>query len=156
MDETLETIATYAAMALVLGGLLWFGLARDRRTGKAIHRFAERHGLQYDQGALWKGIRPSASGRYLGWKIFIGPVVIETYTKGIGPANREVQLEARLELPEGVEADPLRLHGFLQEGGGITGRSLMVHFFKTPFRPVAYEEIERAVARLVDAAKKTA
>lgn len=156
MDETVETIATYAVFALALGGLLWFGLARDWRTGEAIRRFAGRHGLQFHPGALWKGIRPSATGRYLGWKISIGPVVIETYTKGIGPANRDVQLEARLELPEGVQPDPARLHGFLHEGGGISGRALMLYFFKNPFRPVSYEEIERAVARLVDAAKKTA
>lgn len=149
-----ETIAYYALIVVALGGLLWFGLARDRRTGEAIRRFAERHGLQYDKGALWKGVRPSATGRYLGWKISIGPVVIETYTKGIGPSNRDVQLEARLELPEGTQADPSRLDGFLQEGGGISGRSLMVYFMKRPFSPVGYEEIERAVARLVEAAKK--
>lgn len=140
----------------MLGGLLWFGLARDRRTGEAIRRYAERHGLQFHQGALLKGIRPSATGRYLGWKISIGPVVIETYTKGIGPANRDVQLEARLELPEGAQADPTRLQSFLQEGGGISGRSLMLYFAKKHFSLIAYEEIERAVARLVDAAKKTA
>ena len=151
-----DTVAYYAFIVLVLGALLWFGLARDRRTGEAIRRFAERHALQFHQGALWKGIRPSASGRYLGWKISIGPVVVEAYTKGIGTANREVQLEARLELPEGVQPDPSRLHGFLREGGGISGRALMLYFFKTPFRPVSYEEIERAVARLVEAAKKTA
>ncbi len=151
-----ETVAYYAVVAAVVAALLSFGLTRDRRTGEAIRAFAEKHGLQFSEGALLKGIRPSAAGRYLGWKIRIGPVVVETYTKGIGPANRDVQLEARLELPEGRQADPSRLAGFLQEGGGISGRFLSVYFLKKLLAPVTYEEIERALARLVDAATKTA
>ena len=37
-----ETLAYYALIVLGLGALLWFGVARDRRTGEAIRRYAER------------------------------------------------------------------------------------------------------------------
>lgn len=150
-----ETLAYYALIVLGLGALLWFGMARDRRTAEAIRRYAERHGLQFHPGNLLKGIKAAATGRYRGWKVSIGPVVIETYTKGIGPANRAVHLEARLELAEGVAADPAKLQGFLQQGGGISGRSLMLYFPKKDFSALTCEEIDQALARLVDAAQKT-
>lgn len=74
--------------------------------------------MEFRPRELLKGIKTQATGRVGRWKVSIGEAIVERYTKGIGPRERGVELEARLELPEDVSADPARLQGFLQEGGG--------------------------------------
>jgi len=146
----------YGIVALALVGIFGLGMARDWRTEESIRRYAERHGLEFRPRELLKGVKLRATGRYRNWNISIGEASVDRYTKGIGPTERGVELEASLELPEGVVPDPARLQAFLQEGGGFSNRYLRVYFPKRWFSSLAYEEIEQAVARLTAAAEQTA
>lgn len=143
-----ENILYYSGIALVLVAALWIGTVRDRRTEAAIRKFAMLHGLSFRPGALLKGAGPEASGQYNGWPIFIGLVFVNKFTKGIGRAETESQLEARLDLPDGTVIDPIRIAPFLQGGGGFKGRSLRLFFPKRYLHPLKYEEIEAAFAQL--------
>ena len=95
-----ESILYYGAMAMGVVVLIWIGTARDRRTHAVMRSFAARNGLNYRPQQLLKGIAAETSGPYQGWSIVIGSFLVPRYQKGIGPAPKESQLEARLELPE--------------------------------------------------------
>src|SRR5262245_60334461 len=99
-----ESFIYYGLVALVLATVFAVGWMRDRGTEQAIRHYAERHGLEFRPRELLKGIKTHAAGRVGRWKVSIGEVIVEQYTKGIGPTQRDVELEARLELPAGVSA----------------------------------------------------
>ncbi len=151
-----ENFIYYGLVALALLAIFGIGMARDRATEDAMRRYAERHGMEFRPRELLKGIKAQATGRVRGRQVSIGEAIVDRYTKGIGPTERGVELEARLELPEGASPDPARLQRFLQEGGGTSGRSLLLYFPKRWFSPISYEEIEQAVARLLEAAENAA
>ena len=150
-----ESILYYGAVAIVVVVLIWIGTARDRRTHAAMRSFAERNGLNFRPQRLFKGISAETSGPYKGWSIVIGSFLVSRYQKGIGPAPKESQLEARLELREGTEPDPVYLRTLLQqEGMGLSNRWLRISFPQNYLKPLKYEEIEQAVGRLIAVAEK--
>ena len=150
-----ESILYYGAMAMVVVVLIWIGTARDRRTHAAMRSFAARNGLNYRPPRLFKGISAEISGPYQGWSIVVGSFFVSGYQKGIGPAPKESQLEARLELPEGMEPDSAYLRTLLQqEGMGLSDRWLRISLPQNYLKALKYEEIERAVGRLIGVAEK--
>src|SRR5688572_27811646 len=120
-----------------------------------MRSFAARNGLNYRPPWLFKGVPAEISGPYQGWKIVISSFFVSGFQKGIGPAPKESQLEARLELPEGMEPDPIYLRTLLQqEGMGLSGRWLRISFPRNYLKALKYEEIEQAVGRLIAVAEK--
>ena len=150
-----ESILYYGAMAVGVVVLIWIGTARDRRTHAAMRSFAARNGLNYRPPWLFKGVPAEISGPYQGWSIVVGSFFVSGFQKGIAPAPKESQLEARLELPEGMEPDSAYLRTLLQqEGMGLSDRWLRISFPLTYLKALKYEEIEQAVGRLIAVAEK--
>jgi hypothetical protein len=150
-----ESILYYGGMAIVVVVLIWIGTARDRRTHAAMRSFAARNGLDYRPQRLLKGIAAEISGPYQGWSIVVGSFFVSRYQKGIGPAPKESQLEARLELPEGMEPDPVYLRTLLRpEGMGYSDRWLRICLPQNYLKALKYEEIEQAAGRLIAVAEK--
>jgi hypothetical protein len=142
-----ENMVYYSAVAVAVLIALAIGTRRYRRSEEAIRKFAMIYGLNFRRSELFKGIMPEASGNYHGWAIFIGSVSVRKFTKGIGPAETESHLEARLDFPEGVKIEPAQISQFLNEGGGFNGKSLRL-FPETNCRALSYDEIEKAFERL--------
>ena len=150
-----ESILYYGALAIGVVLLIWIGTARDRRTHAAMRSFAARNGLNYRPQRLLKCIAAETSGPYKGWNVVIGSFLVSGYQKGIGPAPKESNLEARLELHAGVELDPDYLLTFLrQEGMGLSDRWLRISLPQNYLKSLKYEEIEQAVERLITVAEK--
>lgn len=150
-----DSILYYGAMGVAVAILVWIGTVRDRKTHEAMRSFAARNGLNFRPQQLFKGVSAETSGPYQGWNILIGSFFVSGFQKGIGPAEKESQLEARLELPEGIEPDLERLRILHREEGiGFSGRSLRISFPKRYLKPISYHEIEQAIGRLIAAAEK--
>ena len=64
-------------------------------------------------------------------------------------------MEARLELPEGMEPDSAYMRTLLQqEGMGLSGRWLRISFPNNYLKALKYEEMEQALGRLIAVAEK--